>query len=111
MAFAFPNKGKGESSNSLKTEHDLHIWEDNTIRNNISSFWTDHTYKTGDDRIFEADFEFTELLDVYKNDTKLKKWRDYNVYSTQSVIIYDNITLNDGDLIELRYNHFIVTPE
>lgn len=110
MSNIFPNKG-GKGGSSLKTEHDLHIWEGDIIRNNISSFWTDHTWKTGDDRIFEASFEFTEVTDVYLRDEKLKKWRDYNVHSTQSIIIYEHITINDGDLIEIRFNHFIVTPE
>lgn len=108
MSNVFPAKSKGSS---LETEHDLHIWEGKIIRNNISFFWTDITWNAGDDRIFEASFEFTEVVDVRINGLPLMKFKDYNVHTTQSIKIHDHVSLNDGDSIQIRFNHFIIIPE
>lgn len=109
MPNIFPNESKGKGKSELKTELDLHIDNTNTIRNNVSAFWWDFTWVTGDIKEFTLPLIPVSIDKVYLNGRLIKKYRDYKIINIDTIEILTDISTNSD--ITVDFHHFVTKPD
>lgn len=94
---------------NLTTDYDLHIDENQVIRNNLSTFPEVFIWNTGDSQMFITEFDMVSIISLCVNGVKLIRDQfEGELEPRNQFLILD--PLDDGDHIEITYTHYIITP-
>jgi hypothetical protein len=94
---------------NLTTDFDLHIDENEVIRNNISEFPEVFVWRDGDPQTFITEFDMVSIRSIEVNGQSLiREQFDCPLKPRNEFTILD--PLDDGDYIQITYTHYIFNP-